>query len=48
MRTNLIPNLLSETFTKAESTIIAANDNPNVLRDSLQESIKELESNMQI
>jgi hypothetical protein len=42
MRANLIPNLLSETFTKAESTIKAANDNPNVLRASLQESINQL------
>jgi hypothetical protein len=46
MITNLIPYLLSETFTKAESTIKAANDNPNVLRASLQESITELASNI--
>ncbi len=46
MRTNLIPNLLSETFTNAESTIKAANNNPNVLRASLQDSITELESNI--
>ena len=46
MRPNLIPSLLSETFTKAESTIKAANDGPNVLRASLQESITELASNI--